>query len=251
VIFRIERAARPTLVLLTSLGLLTAGGRTGAARAQDTTASGRVFLLEARVGTTEALGATSRSLVGPDAAIGVTFGFQLRGSSWGWASADYRPGNSSTLYPGPGMSPWISLYTVTVGVSRAVGLPFAGTRWRPFEVGLGVGATQVNLEATRTNEPTTFPPDAEFEDLTSSDLLSSSRWRPAAAARLRVAIPLVRAVRLSATAGLIATHVGDVRLWNGRWEPTGEGSRYRPSTQVWSYGTILTVPLTVGVGFRF
>lgn len=246
-IFRIERAGRPTLVGLTSLGLLAG---TGAARAQDTTASGRVFLLEARAGTTEALGATSRSLVGPDDAIGVTFGFQLRGNSWGWASADYRPWNSSRLYPGPGMSPGISLYTLTAGVSRTFGLPFGGMRWRPFEVGLGVGATQVKLQATGPNEPTSLPPDAELEGL-SSELVSTSRWRPAAAARLRVAIPLVRAVRLSATAGLIATHVGDVRLWNGRWEPTGEGSRYRASTQVWSYGTILTVPLTVGVGFQF
>jgi len=242
--------ARPILVSLGAIGVLTAGGH-GTARAQDTTRSERAFLLEGRVGVTEALGAGSRYLVGPDGAAGVTFAFQLSGYQWGWVSADYKPWNSSVLYPGSGMAPGIGLYTLTAGVSRTFGVPFARMRWRPFEIGLGLGATKVDLQSNAHSDLEGIPADAEFESVFDSELMSTSPWRPSAAARLRIGAPLFRAVRVSATAGLIATHVGDVRLWNGRWEPTGEGSRYRPSSEVWSFGTIVTVPLTVGLGFRF
>jgi hypothetical protein len=163
---------------LTALGIAAADVRS--AIAQDTTASGRAFLLEGRVGTTEALGGRSRSLVGPDAAIGVTFGFQIKGSSWGWVSGDYKPGNSSVMYPGPGMSPWVSFYSLTGGISRTFGLPYVLPRWRPFEIGLGVGATQVEFQSVRQSDLTGIPPDAEFENVVDSELWSSSRWRPMA-----------------------------------------------------------------------
>jgi len=121
----------------------------------------------------------------------MTFAFQLSHRSWGWVSADYRPSNSSVMYPGPGMSPAVSLYALTAGLSRTFGLPFAPARWRPFELGLGAGATQAQFEtrAYQGTGGTGLPPDAQFEDVASSGLLSSSRWRPTATARLRVACP--------------------------------------------------------------
>jgi hypothetical protein len=244
----VRNASRIALAL-GALGLAVAD--TPLVIAQDTAASDRAFFLEARLGTTEALGARSRYLVGPDAAIGVTFGFQLKGSSWGWVSGDYKPGNSSVLYPGPGMSPWVSLYSLTGGVSRTFGLPQILPRWRPFEIGVGVGATQVQAESRAQSDLTSIPPDAQFESLDDTELLSSSRWRPAVAARFRISVPLAPFMRLSATAGLVATHVGDVRLWNGKWESTGEPGRYRPSAATWPFGTLLSVPLTLGIGFKF
>jgi hypothetical protein len=250
VIGRLEGVAHRTLSVLAAAGALAAGGP-ASAPAQDTTAFDRGFLLEVRAGTTEALGATTKYLVGPDAAIGVTFAFQLERRWWGWVSGDYKPENSSVAYLGPGMSPRVGLYTLTAGVSRTFGLPFGLVRWRPFELGLGVGATQAQFQSTAQSQAGQFPPDAQFEDVFSSDLMESSRWRPSAAARLRIAVPVLRAVRLSVTAAVVATRVGDVRLWDGGWEATGEGSRYRPTSETWSYGTIFTVPLTVGVGLRF
>lgn len=243
--------------------LLFVGGVAGSggletARAQDTTAREPDFILEARVGQTEALGGTSRTLVGPDAAVGVTFAFQLSQRVSGWLSADFRPSNVSTMYR-DGTSPAVEFYALTGGLSRTFGLPFLPSRWRPFELGFGIGATQTAIE-TRANsysgvplltpEGTTFPPDAEFERVFDTALWSSTRWRPTAAVRLRMALPL-GPLRLSATAGVLATPVGDVRLWDGRWESAEDGTSYRPTSKVWSFGTVYTAPLTIGLGVRF
>jgi hypothetical protein len=249
-IHRFGNGARHPLVLVASVSALVVGGF-ASARAQDTTASDRAYLLEGRLGGTAALGGRTRDLVGSHAAVGVTFAFQISRHSWGWVSADYMPFNWSG-YERPDMPPGISMYALTTGVSRAFGSPFAWGPWKPFEVGLGVGATQMDIQlpANIGGTGASPPPDAQLDDLSSSRLLAYRQWRPAAAARLRMALP-IGPLRLSATAGLLATYVGDVPLWNGGWEPTGQGSRYRPSSRVWSYGTTFTAPLTVGLGFRF
>lgn len=220
------------------------------ARAQDTTASDRVYLLEWRLGGTAPLGGRTAHLVNTAATAGATFAFQISHRSWGWVSADYTPWQWSDAYRTPDMPPGGSMYALITGVSRTFGLPFASARWKPFEAGLGLGATQTHIEMPPNIQGagTAPPPDAPRDDV--SGLLSYRRWRPAAAARLRVALP-IGPLRLSATAGLLATYVGDVPLWDGRWEPVGDGSRYRPSSRIWSYGTTLTAPVTLGLGLRF
>jgi hypothetical protein len=221
-----------------------------AARTQESTAPRRPILIELRVGKTEMLGDPGRTLVGPDDAIGLTGAVQLSSTVGAWVSADYRPSNSSVLYPGPGLSPAVSLYALTVGVSRRVGPALGRVRLRPIEIGLGAGATQMVAE-TRINQVTEPPPNAQPEAPYAAELLESRRWRPTGCVRLRLAVPLGRVARLSAAGALAASHAGDVRLWNGRWESTGGGTRYRASTQVWRYGTIVAVPLTLGLGAEF
>lgn len=228
------------------------------ARAQDTTASERSFILEGRLGVSDGLGGKSGSLVRANAVTGVTLSFHLSRHWWGWASADYRSDLGSGRWSGDS-SPALELYTIAAGVSRTLGLPILPARWRPFELGFGIGATQSLIQTTANQfgntisanpEGSTFPPDAVFERVLGTRLWSSSRWLPTMAGRLRMAAPL-GPIRLSVTAGVVATYVGDVQLWDGGWEPTGEGAHYRPTSKVWSYGTLLTVPVTVGLGFRF
>jgi hypothetical protein len=216
------------------------------ARAQDTTTSERAYILEGRLGGTGAVGARTRRFLADDAGLGVTLAFEITQRWWGWASADYRPSNGYTFEQSP---PSMSMYALTAGASRRIGLPFVSGRRKPFELGLGVGATQVHMYSP-TSGSGGAPPDAPLDDLGSSGLLESIRWRPTAAARLRLAVP-IWALRVSATAALHATYIGDVPLWNGGWEPTGEGSRYRPSARIWSFGTMFTAPVTLGFGFRF
>jgi hypothetical protein len=239
---------KPVLVL--GVFAVLSGGAPVIARAQDSTGSGRSFLLEARLGTMESVGATSRYLASFEPAFGATLAFQLKGTWWGWLSGDYMPTNWSTMYAAR-RSPAVGLYTLAGGVSRRVGFPLGLAGWQPFEFGLGVGATQVQVQSTAQSQTAGLPPDAEFDRVSDSGLFSSSRWRPAAAARFRVAVRVVRAVHLTGTAGLIATHVGTVPVWNGGWEPTGDGARYRPSSEPSAFGTILTMPLTLGIGVRF
>jgi hypothetical protein len=223
----------------------------GVGRAQESPAFRRLILVEARVGTTEMLGNPGRTLIGADDAIGVGGAVQLSPKLAAWLNADFRPSNSSRLYPGPGLSPAVSMLALTVGVSRAFGPPIGRAQWRPIDVGLGAGATRTMVEWRGYNDVTEPPPGAQLEDPRAAGLLSSARWRPTAAARLRLAVPVGRVARLSATAALLATHVGDVRLWNGQWEPTGDGSRYRASSQTWRYGTAVSVPFTLGLGVAF
>jgi hypothetical protein len=222
----------------------------GAAQGQDSTAFRRRILLEARVGTTEMLGDPGRTLIGPDDAIGVAAAVQLSPKFAAWLNTDFRPSNSSKLYPGPGLSPAVSMLALTAGVSRAFGPPLGRLQWRPIEVGLGAGATRTTVEWRGYNDVTEPPPGAQVEDPRAAGLLSSARWRPTAAARLRFAVPLGSVV-LSATAALLATRVGDVPLWNGQWEPTDDPSRYRAGRQTWRYGTTIMTPLTVGLGLAF
>jgi hypothetical protein len=219
-------------------------------RAQDSTASRRPILIEARVGTTEMLGDPGRTLIGPDAAIGVTVAVEGSRRVGAWFSTDYRPSNSSVLYNGPTLSPAVSIHALTAGVYRALGLSIGRARMRPIELGLGVGATRMTAE-WRGNTVTEPPAGAQVDNPWSAGLLSSRRWGPTATARLRIALPLGRIARLSATGALAATRVGDVRLWNGQWEPSGDGTRYRASSETWRYGTIVAVPLTLGVGAAF
>ena len=228
-----------------------------AALAQDTSTVEPTFILEGRIGANGGIG-RSRSLLKLDAATGVTFAFQLSRHWWGWTSADYRSDAGQITWGGDGL-PAVELYTLTAGVSRTFGLPFLPSRWRPFEIGVGIGSTQseilttADLAAARipaTPEGPRFPPDAVFEPVYGTRLWSSSRWLPTMAGRLRMAAPL-GALRLSVTAGLHATYVGDVQLWDGGWESTGDGTPYRPTSKVWSFGTLLTAPVTVGLGFRF
>jgi hypothetical protein len=225
---------------------LVAAGAFETARAQDTTTSERAYVLEGRLGGTAAVGAKTRRYLTDDAAVGVTLAFEISERWWGWASADYKPWNWSGFGESP---PAINMYALTAGVSRRIGLPFVSRRRKPFELGLGVGATQVQMHSQSLGGEGA-PPGAQLDDVASSGLLGSVRWRPTAAARLRLAVP-IWALRVSATAALHATYVGDVPLWDGGWEPTGEGSRYRPSARVWSFGTVLTAPVTLGLGFSF
>jgi hypothetical protein len=223
----------------------------GTARAQDSTAVRRLILLELRLGTTEILGDPGRTLIGPDGAIGLTGAVRVSARLGAWFSADFRPSNSSVLYNGPDLSPAVSMYALTAGVSRPLGPSLGRARQRPIEVGVGVGATQMEVQWRGYNNVTQPPPDAQLEDPQSAGLLESRRWRPTATARLRLVLPLGRVARLSATGALAATHVGDVRLFNGRWEPTGDGTRYRASSEAWRYGTIVAVPITFGLGAEF
>jgi hypothetical protein len=220
------------------------------AAAQESTAPRRPILIELRVGKTEMLGEPARTLIGPDDAIGLTGAVQLSPTLGAWVSADYRPLNSSVLYPGPGLSPAVSLYGLTVGVSRRLGPALGRVRLRPIEIGLGAGATQMVAE-TRISQFTEPPPNAQPEAPYAAELLESRRWRPTGCVRLRLAVPLGRVARLSAAGALAATHAGDVRLWNGQWESSAGGTRYRASAQVWRYGTIVAVPLTLGLGAEF
>jgi hypothetical protein len=216
------------------------------ARAQDTTTSGRAYILEGRLGGTAAVGARTRQVLADGPAFGATLGFEISQRWWAWASADYRP----TIWYGSEPSPPpLNMYALTAGVSRRIGLPFVSGRRKPFELGLGVGATQVHMYS-RISGSGGVPPGAQLDDVGSSGLLESITWRPTAAARLRLAVP-IWALRVSATAALHATYVGDVPLWDGGWEPTGEGSRYRRSARTWSFGTMFTAPVTLGFGFRF
>lgn len=222
------------------------------AAAQDSAAQRRPIIIEVRAGRTEMLGYTARVLIGPGDAVGLTGATRLSAGVDGWFSADYRPLNSSALYRGRDLSPAVSLYALTVGVSRLLGPAQGRARVRPVEVGLGAGATQTGVEWRGYNSVTGPPPAAEVEqDPRSAGLLSSHRWHATAAARLRLVVPVGRVARLSATGALAATPVGDVRLWSGGWEPTGEGGRYRPSVQTWRYGTIVSMPLTLGLGAEF
>jgi hypothetical protein len=223
----------------------------GVAQGQDSAAFRRRILLEARAGMTEMLGDPGRTLIGPDDAIAVAGAAQLSPKFAAWLNADFRPSNSSRLYPGPGASPAVSMLALTVGVSRTFGPPLGRVRLRPIDMGLAAGATRILVEWRGYNDVTEPPPGAQAEDPQAAGLLSSARWRPTAAARLRLAAPIGRVVRLSAAAALLATHVGDVRLWNGQWEPTGDGSRYRASSQTWRYGTAVSVPFTLGLGVAF
>jgi hypothetical protein len=227
--------------------------------AQDTTVAERTFILEGRLGVSDGLGGRSGALLNPTAMTGVSLAFHLSRHWWGWASADYQSdlGSTSRLYMDSRVRPpALELYTLTAGVARRVGLPFLPSHWRPFEIGVGIGATQSEIQTMANTSGNTvftrdrFPPDAEFESVFGTGLWSSTRWLPTTAARLRMAAPL-GPLRLSLTTGITATYVGDVQLWDGGWEPTGEGTRYRPTSTVWSYGTLLTVPLSVGLGFRF
>lgn len=155
------------------------------------------------------------------------------------------------FYGGPGLSPAVSIYALTVGVSRALGPAVGRSGVRPIEVGLGVGATQVGVEWRSYDAVSEPPPGAQVEDPRAAGLLTSRRWHPSATARLRLVVPLARLIRLSATGALAVTPVGDVRLWNGQWEPVGDGTRYRASSQAWRYGTVVSVPLTLGLGAEF
>ena len=234
------------LILATLLAVAPAQATHG----QDSTASRWPVLIEARVGTTEMLGDPGRTLIGPDAAIGVTVAVEVSRRLGTWFSMDYRPTNSSVLYNGPTLSPAVTIHALTAGVYRALGPTIGRARMRPIELGLGVGMTRVRAE-WRGNTVTEPPAGAPFEDPWSAGLLSSRRWGGTATARLRIALPLGRVARLSATGALAATRVGDVRLWNGQWEPTGDGNSYRPSSDTWRYGTVVTVPLTLGLGVHF
>lgn len=232
----------------------SAAGTFGTAAAQDSTGADRAFVLEGRAGVMQAIGGTGRMLIdprSPDAAMGVTLGFQLSSRTWGWVSVDYKPDNQSARYGSSASDvPPIGLYALTAGVSRSFGLPGMPARWTPFELGLGAGATQTEIWPAGPLSGAAAPPEAELESVAESGLLGYRRWRPAAAGRLRIAVP-IGPLRLSGTAGLLATYVGNVRLWDGGWEPTGEGNRYRPTAKVWRFGTVVTVPLTVGFGFTF
>jgi hypothetical protein len=229
------------------------------AAAQDTTAIERTFVLEGRLGVSDGLGGKSGALVKADAATGVTLAFHLSRQWWGWASADYRSDFGAGTWYTSDRPPALELYTLAAGVSRTFGLPFLPSRWRPLEIGFGIGATQSEIQTTANqfgNTVTTlpdgspYPPDAVFERVVGTRLWSSARWLPTMAGRVRMAAPL-GPLRLSVTAGILATYVGDVQLWDGGWAPTGEGMVYRPTSRVWSYGTLLTVPVTAGLGFRF
>ncbi len=234
-----------------------AGVALEAAPAQDTTAIERTFILEGRLGASGGIGG-NRALLKLDASTGVTFAFQLSRHWWGWTSADYRSDVGSSRLGGDG-SPAVELYTLTGGVSRTFGLPFLPSRWRPFEIGVGIGSTQSEIVTTAhwsaarlsaMSEEPSIPADAVLGPVFGTRLWSSTRWLPTMAGRLRMAAPL-GPLRLSVTAGLQATYVGDVQLWDGGWEPTGDGAVYRPTSKVWSFGTLLTIPVTVGLGFRF
>jgi hypothetical protein len=247
-------------VLILAGILAAAAPQTGSA--QEPTAAERSFILEGRLGVSDGLGGRSGSLVKPNAITGVSLSFHLSRHWWGWASADYR--SDLGAYPdwysdNRVRAPALELYTLTAGIARTFGLPFLPSRWRPLEIGVGIGATQSEIQTTanrsgntvsRTSGGSNVPSNAEFEPLFNTSLWASTRWLPTMAARLRMAAPL-GPLRLSLTTGITATYVGDVQLWDGGWEPTGEGTRYRPTSTVWSYGTLLTVPLTVGLGFRF
>jgi hypothetical protein len=222
----------------------------GVAQGQDSAAFRRRILLEARAGMTEMLGDPGRTLIGPDDAIAVAGAAQLSPKFAAWLNADFRPSNSSRLYPGPGASPAVSMLALTVGVSRTFGPPLGRVRLRPIDMGLAAGATRILVEWRGYNDVTEPPPGAQAEDPQAAGLLSSARWRPTAAARLRLAVPLGSVV-LSGTAALLATRVGDVPLWDGQWEPTENPSRYRAGRQTWRYGTTTTVPLTIGLGVAF
>ncbi len=153
-----------------------------AAPAQDTTAAERTFILEGRVGASGGIGG-SRSLLKLDASTGVTFAFQLSRHWWGWTSADYRSDVGSIRFGGDG-SPAVELYTLIGGVSRTFGLAFLPSRWRPFEIGVGIGSTQseivatANLSAARlsamSGEPS-IPADAALEPVYGTQLWSSTR----------------------------------------------------------------------------
>lgn len=242
---------RASVVRLATVAVVALSG-IQTARAQDTTASDRVYLLEWRLGGTAPLGGRTAHLVSTAATAGATFAFQISRRSWGWVTADYTPWQSSDAFTTPDTPPGGSMYALVAGLSRTFGFPFTPARWKPFDAGLGLGATQTQIEMPPNIETAGAapPPDAPHDDLSGSGLLSYRRWRPAAAARLRVALP-IGPLRLSATAGLLATYVGDVPMWDGRWEPVGNPSRYRPSSRIWSYGTTFTAPVTLGLGFRF
>jgi hypothetical protein len=229
---------------------LTAFAAASAALAQDPTPARLPILIEVRVGTTEILGSPGRALIGPDDAIGVTGALQLSPNLGAWLSADYRPSNSSRLYPGPGLSPAVSIYALTVGVSRRFGPAVGRARLRPIELGVGAGATRIEASA-RVSQPTEPPASLQPEAPAVWELLESTRWRPTALTRLRLAVPLGRVARLSATAALAATRAGDVRLWNGQWETSADGTRYHAASETWRYGTIVVVPITFGLGAEF
>ena len=228
--------------------VLTTGGLTTAA-AQDTTASDRDFVLEGRIGGVKPLGGRTRSMIGPQMVGGVTLAFELSSRLWGWANIDYMPQNEYARYDDPRIgSPTFSLYALTGGLSRKFGLPFLPARLRPFELGIGAGATQTQLSSGFGMVPTSPPPGAEVEE--GSFPIGYRRWRPAASVRFRAALP-IGPLRLSGTAGVLVTYVGDVSLWNGGWEPAGDGVRYRPSRTVHPIGTLVAAPLSLGLGFRF
>ena len=224
---------------------MTAASGVARADAQDTGSTSRAFVFEGRLGVTDALGA-SRMVVGQSAAAGATLAFQLSRRIWGWASVDYKPTDTYRYYLG---QPAIGLYTLSAGLSRTFGMPFLPDRWRPIEFGLGLGATQTEIwpEPVWREDP---PPSDMLPDGAGFRATSFQGWRPTAAMRLRLALP-IGPLRLSATAGILATHVGGVQLWDGGWEPTGDGTRYRLTSAPWSPRTIYSVPLTAGLGFRF
>jgi hypothetical protein len=239
--------AKRFVTRLAEASLVTAGWA-GSAAAQDSSSAGPVFTLEARGGTIATLGATRQRLQAPLVVAGVTFSFKVTDRLWGWTSIEYQPSAESTSWYEPSELPVVGLYSLTAGVSRRFGVPLTKIRWRPFELGLGLGASQTDIYGL--NRYWTSPPSGADTERLDPALLSSIRWRPTVAARARFEIP-VWALRLSASAGLLATHVGDVRLWDGGWEATEDGSRYRPSSKVWRLGTVVTVPLSVGLGFTF
>jgi hypothetical protein len=238
------------LALATAMLLATAGPPV--AGAQDTTASTRTYLLEVRIGEASGVGAHSTTLVGKDAgAVGLTFAFEASRRSWGWVSFDFRPMTAPYDYfssPSP-VPPSIGMYSIMAGVSRKFGRPIGRSRWQPLELGVGAGASRVEMIAYGPVGPQDYPADAQLERL-AVGLVSAVRWQPAAAARLHLTLPLGSAFRIGGGVSLVATHVGDVRLWDGLWEPTGVGSRYRPTTRVWAFGTTVTAPVTVSLALK-
>lgn len=241
------------LARLLGIAALLIGGWPRAARPQETTASNRTYLLDFHVGHTATVGGRSRGLVAENGAASLAFAFEATRRSWGWVSFDFRPMTSLWGYRTDVVPPRVGMYAITAGVSRKLGPAIGRTRWLPIEVGLGAGATRVEIMSNGyigANTPASeLPPDAELERVP-FELMRSLRWRPAAAARARLSVPIGSAFRLGVGASLLATRVGDVRLWDGGWEPTGTESRYRPTPRVWSFGTVVTAPVTIGLSLK-
>jgi hypothetical protein len=216
------------------------------ASAQDTAATDRAFIFEGRLGAVIVAGGSSRRLFRPGPATGATLAFHVARHTWGWASVDYKPTESDQASLG---RPTVGLYTLSAGMARTFGMPFLPSRWRPIELGLGLGATQTEIWPDRRPTDDPPPPDMQLEAGHLS-LLYFREWRPAIATRLRLALPL-GPLRLSATAGVVATYVGGPQLWDGGWEPTGDGLHYRLTSAPWSPRILYAVPLTAGFGFKF
>lgn len=218
-------------------------------------ASDRIYLLDFHIGQTVSVGGRGRRLVADNGAAGVAFAFQATRRSWGWVSFDFRPTAAAWeewyyTQPQSDLPPSVGMYAITGGGSWRFGPAIGRSRWLPLEVGLGAGATRVEIVSNGSRMTPEFPAESQFEDVFAAGLLSSLRWRPTAVARLRLSLPVGSAFRLGAGASLLATHLGDVRLWDGGWEQTGTDSRYRPTSRIWSFGTVVTAPITVTLSLK-